>query len=355
MNYFQAMDALAKLADQGVSPDTVANMPYWQNVFPKATYAYNGKTYTGTQAIYAKELSEDRGNETDIIYQYDVSTSGWADGSTNHFFFPQYGSMFAQSTLGTSSYSGGQLSIHQSLKYGVQYDVNYTYSKSMDLGSYPERSGTAYNRISNTLNPRGNYGLSDFDVRHNFTANYVTNSPFGRGAIFFTSANGLLDRIIGGWQLTGVIHYSTALPWTATSSVYGTNFAASSQLIATGSPKTTGHHHYAAGTGSAAYETVFQSDTPTSAAAKIRYVYPGEAGQRNNFKADGYFDMDNGLAKNIRIYGEHTVRIQAEAFNVLNTVRFNTLTTNFSSGSFGKYSTLLVNPRQMQFSAKYTF
>ena len=40
---------------------------------------------------------------------------------------------------------------------------------------------------------------------------------------------------------------------------------------------------------------------------------------------------------------------------MLNSVRMNTLTTNFSSGSFGKYSALLVNPRQLQFSAKYTF
>jgi hypothetical protein len=84
-------------------------------------------------------------------------------------------------------------------------------------------------------------------------------------------------------------------------------------------------------------------------------VYPGEAGQRNNFRADGYMDMDSGLAKDFRTFHEQNLRVQVEAFNVLNTVRFNTLTTNFSSGSFGKYSTLLVNPRQMQFSAKYTF
>jgi carboxypeptidase family protein len=353
MTYFQAIGQLARLADQGVNPSSVAPMAYWENVFPKATYNYNGTNYTGTRAIYAKELNEDRGNETDIIYQYDVLTSGWADGSTYHFFFPQYGSLFAQSTIGTSNYNAAQLSLHQALRYGVQYDFNYTYSKSMDLGSSPEQAGTSYNRISNTLNPAGNYGPSDFDVRHNITANYLVNSPFGHGARFFSNANGMLDRIIGGWQLTGVVHYSTGLPWTATSNVYGTNFAASSQLIATAPIKSNGHHHYVPGSG--AYETVFQNDTPASAAAKLRYVYPGEAGQRNNFRADGYMDLDNGLAKDLRIYEQHTLRIQVEAFNVLNSVRFNTLTTSFSSGSFGKYSTLLVNPRQLQFSAKYNF
>jgi Carboxypeptidase regulatory-like domain len=352
--YFQAMDHIAQMADQGISPASVQNIPYWQDVFPKATYTYKGTTYTGTQAIYAKEYYGDVGNETDILYQYDVLTSGWADGSTYHFFFPQYGSMFAESTIGTSNYNAGQLSLHQALRWGVQYDLNYTLGKSMDLGSSPERAGTSYNRISNTLNPAGNYGPSDFDVRHNITANYLVNSPFGNGAMLLTSAHGLLEQIVGGWQLTGVAHFSTGMPWTATSSVYGTNFAASSQLIATSSIETTGHHRYVS-SGSTGYETVFANDTPTSAANKLRYVYPGEAGQRNNFRADGYFDMDSGLAKDFRTFENQNIRIEVEAFNVLNSVRFNTLTTNFSSGSFGKYSSLLVNPRQLQFQVKYTF
>ncbi|HVU46921.1 MAG TPA: TonB-dependent receptor [Terracidiphilus sp.] len=355
MTYFQAMDQIAKMADQGVAVNAVSPMAYWEDMFPKATFTYKGTTYTGTQAIYAKEyLGDDVGNETDILYQYDVLTSGAADGSTYRFFFPQYGSMFAQSTIGTSSYNGGQLTVHQATRYGVQFDFNYTYSKSMDLGSYPERSGTSYNRISNTLNPAGNYGPSDFDVRHNITANWVANSPFGKGGLFFTSPGGLLERIIGGWQLTGVLHYSTGMPWTATSSVYGTNFAASSQLIATQPLKTTGHHRYVS-SGTTSYETVFANDTPSSAYGKLRFVYPGEAGQRNNFRADGYFDMDSGLSKDFRTFHEQNLHIGVEAFNVLNSVRFNTLTTNATSGSFGKYSSLLVNPRQMQFTAKYTF
>ncbi len=49
------------------------------------------------------------------------------------------------------------------------------------------------------------------------------------------------------------------------------------------------------------------------------------------------------------------MRISVEAFNVLNSVRFNKLTTNFTSASFGKYQSLLVNPCQMQFTAKYSF
>lgn len=65
------------------------------------------------------------------------------------------------------------------------------------------------------------------------------------------------------------------MPFTATSAVYGTNFAASSQLIATEPISTTGHHRYVAN-GTSSYESVFANDTPTSAANKLRFVYPGK-------------------------------------------------------------------------------
>lgn len=362
-DYFQAMEVLAKMADQGVDPNNVQAMAYWEDIFPNAEYDYlnpNDKQtyhYQGTQAVYAKELAEDRGNETDILYLYDTYNAGVApgsaDGTYNHFFYPQYGSMFALSTLGTSSYNAGQFTLKQHLR-GLQYSLNYTWSKSLDLGSDPERSGTGSNRISNTFNPRGNYGPSNFDVRHNISANYVADLPFGRHGLILSGANTLLDEFIGGWQLTGLVHYSTGMPWTAGSSVYGTNFAASSQLINNGGLMTEGHH-VLTGTGNAAYESVFKGETPTSAANKLRFVYPGEPGQRNNFRADGYFDVDSGLAKDFHIWEQHKIRVEAEFFNLFNSVRFNTLTTNFSSGSFGKYSNMLNNPRQMQFSAKYNF
>lgn len=367
MTYFQAMKQLAILADQKVSPSAVQSMTYWQNVFPNASYPYKDPntgvitTYTGTQAVYAKLLAEDRGNETDILYYWDdvsAKTAGRAasaNGSVNNFFYPQYGSMFALVTMGTSNYNAFQLSVHQTLSRGLQYSLNYTLSKSMDLGSSPERAGTGNNRISNTLNPAGNYGLSDFDARHNITANFMVDSPFGRKGYFFQNTNRLVDSIIGGWQLTGINHYSSGMPWTATSSVYGTNFAASTQLIATQPVNTSGHHTYVPGAGNK-YETAFSgSDATTNPAGKFRFVYPGEAGQRNNLKADGYFSMDAGISKAFQITEKHSFKLQAEAFNVFNSVRFNTLGTNFSSGSFGRYSTVLVQPRQMQFSAKYNF
>jgi hypothetical protein len=224
----------------------------------------------------------------------------------------------------------------------------------MDLGSTPERSGGG--SIINAFNPSQNYAVSDFDVRHNVTANYNLFLPFGKGQPFF-HGGGLVDRIIGGFNLSGTVHYSTGFPWSVTSSgSYGTDFANSSYATQI-APLATGGHRYVPLPGTASYETALKSATPAQGAAAFRASFAGNAGQRNNLRADGYLSVDDGLSKTFRIYHEHTFKISAEVFNVLNDVRFGSPSSAITSSSkFGNYTgTLLVQPRQMQFSGKYYF
>ncbi len=138
----------------------------------------------------------------------------------------------------------------------------------------------------------------------------------------------------------------------------GSSIDSSSYFVKTG-PILTGGHHYIANTQS---ETALNGVTPAQAFANLRYPYAGESGQRNAFRADGYFSLDDGLSKSFRTFREQAFKISAEVFNVTNAVRFNAITTNGASTKFGQYtggnsttSGLLTNPRQMQFSGKYTF
>jgi hypothetical protein len=349
--YFQAVTAFDKLIDAGVSAATIPKSGYFQDLFPNFTFKSGGVTYTGAPAFYASIQSGDRGNETDTLYNADTGTTASPAGQSFRFFFPQTSSIFAQSSVGTSNYNAFQLSVRHVLKYGLEYDVNYTYGKSMDEGSSPERSSS--NLLTNTFNPAGNYAVSDYDVRHNITANYTLPLPFGKGRPFLSNTNGLVDRLIGGWQLSGLVHYSTGFPFSANASGnYGTNFDTSSYFVQTGPIPTGGHRYIASGQ----YETALNGVTPAQAFANLRYAYPGETGQRNNFRADGYLSMDDGVSKSFRIYKEAQFKLSAEVFNVLNDVRFNSITTNGASSKFGQYTgSLLVNPRQMQFSGKISF
>jgi hypothetical protein len=357
--YFQAATAYDKMVDAGVDPSAVPDSGYFHNVFPN--FAFGG--YKGAQAYYAY-FANNRGNETNALFAADTDPTASPAGQSFRFFYPQTSSIYVQSSTGTSNYHALQLSMRQALKHGLEYDVNYTYSKSMDEGSDPERNGTTGSPIVNSFSPDQWYAPSDFDVRHNITANYTAPLPFGRGALIPTSSR-LLDAIVGGFQLNGLVHYSSGFPFSAVANGnWGTNFAFNSNMVSTGKIPTGGHHYDSVNQ----VETALNGITAAQAHANLRFAYVGESGERNNYRADGYFSLDDGLAKTFHTFREQQVRLSVEVFNVLNTNRFNSeasggssnpLQTDGTSANFGTYkgggSALLLQPRQMQFSAKYVF
>lgn len=355
MTYFQAAKAYDILVDNGVT--NVPQSGYFQDVFPGFTYTdNNGNNYTGAQAYY-QVFSANRGNETNALFQADTTPGVSANGNVFQFFFPQTSSIAVQSTIGTSNYNALQLSVRQALKYGLEYDVNYTYSKSMDEGSDPERNGVTGSLIINPLSPKQWYAPSDFDVRHNITANYTAPIPVGQGAPFFNSS-GFAGRLLAGFQINGVVHYSTGFPYSAVADgVWGTNFAFNSNMVKT-APIPTGGHHYLA---SSQTETSLNGISADSAYSNRRYAYVGEAGERNNYRSDGYLSLDDGISKSFKTFREQQFKISAEVFNVLNTNRFANVLTDGTSRNFGVYlnssstPSLLLQPRQMQFSGKYVF
>ena len=361
MNYFQAATLYRKMVDTGVDAAAVSNTGYFQNLFPNftATDGVTGVTYTGAQGYYAS-LMANSGNETNTLFQADTNPGASSSGQSFRFFFPQTSSVYVQSTSGVSNYNAFQLSIRQALRSGLEYDVNYTLSHSLDEGSDPERNSNG-SPIINSFSPHQWYANSDFDVRHNITANYSIPFPFGKGRRFLTGG-GWMDRLVGGFELSGVVHYSTGFPFSAVAAnVWGTNFAFNSNMVQTG-PIPTGGHHYNA---SLMEETALNGISSAQAAAHLRFAYPGESGQRNNFRSDGYLSIDDGLSKSFRTWHDQQFRISAEVFNVINTNRFGIPQIAGDSPNFGVYqnqsaafngpNALLLQPRQMQFSGKYIF
>src|SRR5204863_1506306 len=128
------------------------------------------------------------------------------------FFGNQYGALSAYGTIGSSNYHGGTLSIRQRLS-SLQWDFNYTFSKSTDSGSGLQTSGvfgTAF--ITNALRPNDNYGVSDFDIRHIVNANTLWELPVGRGKMLLGDTNKYVNAIVGGWQFNTIFRYNSGLP-----------------------------------------------------------------------------------------------------------------------------------------------
>jgi hypothetical protein len=367
-NYFQATTVLDKLADQGTKPYTVAPIAYWEDEFANATATYTDPTtkvsykLKGTQAIAAATIAN-RGNESATIATYDTNGQG-VGGATYRYFHPQYATLFAQTSSGNSSYQGLQLSMRHTLARNFIYDFNYTYAKSMDMGSSPERSNA--NAIINSINPHAMYAVSDYDVRHTISADWVTSIPYGHGQRWGANSGRLMDELFGGWQVTGVAKYNSALPFTPVDSHgWPTTWESMSYMVKTGAPLDNPGHHRAlapvTATSPGYVENAFGSRsalptcTSSCTAAAFREPYLGETGQRNSLRADGYFSVDPGVSKSFRTFENQSFRITLEAFNVFNSVRFNALTTGAFTSTFGQYSNRLVDPRQMQIAGRYTF
>jgi hypothetical protein len=367
-DYFTNAAHLSKLVDinKGNTAASVPAIPYFEDVFPyMANVDYPGES--ATQAIYTNEWAPYRYNagETtalaDIdffcIYTNNVCPTG------SRFWQPQFSSLYAWSTIGMSSYNAAQVTIRHPMSHGLQFDFSYTLSKSIDMGSDTERASEISNNgsfsdILNTWNPSLNRAVSDFDTTHLITYDWVYQLPFGRGKRFASSVNLLTDELIGGWQWSGLSRWTSGLPFSVEAPGWATDWQIESFGIPTGPVKLRQHIDQNGA------PQVFDNPTAinngvVSGGSPIRLPYPGEAGGRNIFRGNGFFDIDSGLAKTFRITENQGVKFAWEVFNVTNSVRFDTnplyLNEQLTGGTLGEYSSTLSKPRVMQFSLRYDF
>jgi hypothetical protein len=242
----------------------------------------------------------------------------------------------------------------------VQFDFNYTFSKSIDLSSDAERVGTfggiGGGQVINSWSPFQFRAVSDFDATHQFNANWIVDLPFGRGRAFAHDSNKLLDAVIGGWQLSGLFRMTSGFPISVFNGFnFPTNWDIAGNAVLTGPAPKTGAFKNPDGT------VNFFAAGADAAASFFREPLPGEAGQRNTMRGDGFFGLDAGLSKRWKMPWKESQSLQLrwEVFNVTNSTRFDAQSTNNAidsfGSSFGNYTRLLTNPRVMQFALRYEF
>ncbi len=367
-DYYAAGKQLSALVDAngGDGSASVAPIQYFEDVFPfMAGVDYAGES--ATQAIYTNEWAPYRAQygATTSLSDIDFYCSyGCPSDWQSHFWQDQFSSLYALSSIGMSYYHAGQLTVRHPVSHGLQFDFSYTFSNSIDMGSDTERSnefGTnasntgSFSEILNTWKPYLNRGPSDFDTRHLITADWVYQLPFGRGKAILGKSNGLLDAFVGGWQSSGINRWSSALPFSFTEPGWSTDWQIESFGVVTG--KVPMHKHYDANGNPQYFANPDAINTGVSTGGPIRLPYPGEAGQRNNFRGDGYFDLDSGLSKSWHIRENGSLKFDWEVYNVFNTVRFDpaSISGQLTGGNLGVASTLLTVPRRMQFALRYDF
>ena len=134
--------------------------------------------------------------------------------------------------FGSSNFHSLQIGIRKSAGI-LTLSANYVFSKSIDNSSSAENGdlnpGVPYQYktlnglILNPFDLRANRGISDFDIRQNFIS-WVVDLPFGKGKRYGSSAGSISDALIGGWEISGLLHIRSGLPLSPGDDYWATNW-----------------------------------------------------------------------------------------------------------------------------------
>jgi len=353
MDYFTAATQLALHVRARTPVAQVGRIPFWENFYSNAA----GGGLTATQAAY------------NVWRQYpNDDSSGLADidafddpaclrPGCNMMFSSQFSALSALSSVAGGNFHSMQWTLRKRFGQGLLFDFNYAWAKSIDMSSTVERNGSYAGFLLNPFSPDQRVAVSDYDTVHGYNAFGVWELPFGKGKRFAGGARRGLDAAIGGWQLTGTWRQSTELPTSVSNGRnWPTNWNVFGFATPTGTPPVSTKTKNAPAVAGRPGPNMYAD--PNAGRNAWGFTLPGQSGSRNTLRVDGTFVVNTGVSKRIAMpYSEsHSVQFRWEVFNVANSVRFEGVNLNLGDiGSFGKYTSTLFRPREMQFALRYEF
>jgi Carboxypeptidase regulatory-like domain len=242
-----------------------------------------------------------------------------------------------------SNYHSFQFSAQHRFSGASQLNFAYTWSKNL-TDNQTDRSTAPQNSFDNA----SEWGRATLDRRHVFSASYIYELPF------FKKQEGFVGKVLGGWQVSGIFVYATGIPFTVTTSNYdpaGVGFIPA--LVAGGRPNITCNpNENAPNTQQQYFNTACFTPNPLSSATNIPNI-PGTS-PRGVIFGPRTFRTDFKLTKNITFGERMKLQLFGEAFNILNTTNFRTLSLNVTATTFGQVLTAR-DPRTLQFGFKFIF
>jgi Carboxypeptidase regulatory-like domain len=115
---------------------------------------------------------------------------------------PYFGSLNTATGDMNSNYNSLQASLNHQFSRSFEGQISYTYSKCLTDGSVSSGLQQGIFEQGDPYDKKYDYGVCSFDIRHNFTGNFLYTLPF-RG-----------NRLVSGWQLTSILTARSGLPVT---------------------------------------------------------------------------------------------------------------------------------------------
>jgi hypothetical protein len=126
--------------------------------------------------------------------------------------YPLWSTIAFRGDFGTSNYNAGTVSVRKRFSSGLQFEASYALARNLaDSTGYNPTGGSSEmgGRISDQFAPGIDYGNTNLPHRHRFLGTFLYELPVGKGKRFVPNSNGVVDRIIGGWELAGVLTFQT--------------------------------------------------------------------------------------------------------------------------------------------------
>jgi hypothetical protein len=306
-----------------------------------------------------------QGSKSYDLYFHENPTAYAA--SMGYALNPQIGGGDYWSNLGSGNYNAMLLGLQHHFAHQFMADAEFTWAKSMDDSSAP------YSEQIYPYDPSLNYGRSDYNVGKAFKL-YGLWQP-----VFFHGSNSWVEKIAGGWSLSGIFNIHSGFPWTPVYNIPGS-----------GAPGTYGNLYYAnsgysqllpaaylGGAGSSTSNNQFKSGAnyPNGGLAYFSIpnytAYSGvdygtalpETGvRRNSLTGPGYRDVDMTLSKAFGLpripgLGEGAkFEFRMDAYNVFNNLNFNptSIINDITAAGFGRAQSALA-ARVVTLGARFSF
>jgi hypothetical protein len=270
---------------------------------------------------------------------------------------------------GRGNYNALLAEVKHQFSHQFMADAQYTWSRSMDTSSAP------YSEQPYPYDPTLGYGRSDYNVTNAFKV-------FGMWQPVFFHGNSWVDKVAGGWSLSGIFNWHSGFPWSPMVSVQGGNLYCgncgySSLFPAAylgGAGQGTSNEAFeqtATGpsqnypNGGAAYfstptYTAYNCTAPVTCGGTALPQAPGVA--RNSLTVPGYKDVDLTISKGfglpkMPVLGENArFELRMDAFNVFNNLNLSpgSISNNIASSNFGTISSALA-ARVLTLGARFSF
>ncbi len=279
--------------------------------------------------------------------------------------YPNFAGITQYSTTAVANSNNLTATLQRRFSHGISFQANYTWGHALDEISNGGIDAYGADSLGGQLNPASlranNYGNADYDIRHNFSGNFVWEPPHKFG-------NKIMNGLLGGWNFSGTIFARSGLPYSVLD--YNTFFPNYWTGVIPGQPLGPGATYGAANGCSNPDKACFDPNAFVDTYNTLPLAtYPTQ--RRNQYRGPGFFNTNFSPSKGFNLTERMKLRVGANFYNLFNNVNFYLPNAYLSTGDpgvghiqstvsvpaspYGSFVGAAASGRMIQLQARITF